>query len=283
MNRTPTVWERLGNLLAFGGVLAILMAGCYAVYGIAVGERTPFSLGGAEEVRPTVELVVAPPTLTPLGGVAVAESTATLLFQPPTPAPPTETLVPVLEATLPISATAEPPPDTPTVAPLPPSATLVPTPTSFPTSTSVPPTATVVPTSTPLPTIPPPPPTITPIPVTATPAFLFRVAAAGPDYSRGCTGPYIFGYLRDAVGNPLPGLRVRATNQFGAELPPSTSKTEPPGWYDIVISAERAVWYVQVVDAANDPLSPIVEVLNTGNFVQGSEACWHQVDFTRNN
>jgi hypothetical protein len=111
--------------------------------------------------------------------------------------------------------------------------------------------------------------------------FFFQATAAGPDYERGCEGHYVFGYVRDAAGNPLPGLRVRATNPFGLETSPATTQQEPRGWYAIAIPAERSFWYVQVVDAGNSPLSPPVEVLNTGNFVVGSEACWHQVDFAR--
>jgi hypothetical protein len=78
-------------------------------------------------------------------------------------------------------------------------------------------------------------------------------------------------------------MRVRAYNQAGYELAPATTKSDPPGWYDIPISAEPTTWYVQVVDAGNAPLSPSVSVVHTGNYVPGSEACWHQVDFTRSN
>ena len=81
----------------------------------------------------------------------------------------------------------------------------------------------------------------------------------------------------------MPGYFVRAYNEYGHEIPPSTSKVDPPGAYDVPISGGQSLWYVLIVDAANNPLSPVIEIQNTGNFVEGSEGCWHQVDFVRVN
>lgn len=273
MNRAPSCLERLGNALAFGLVLVIIVAGGVAVYRTVQPDQSLLSFGGSEQVRPTaIVLAAQQPTLTPFEGMRT-EPTPSPTTSPDasTPVPPTET--PTVEATASPTSTETPtatPTETATPSPSP-TATF----TAIPSATATPePSATPFPTETPLPTTVPP---------TAIPAFLFRVAAAGPDYGRGCEGYYLFGYVRDAAGNPLPGLRIRATNQYGFEAAPATTKQEPRGGYDIPISAERAFWYVQVVDAANDPLSPPVEVLNTGNFVAGSEGCWHQVDFVRVN
>lgn len=266
MNRssTPSPIERMGNALAFLLVFGILAFGGYFIYNIIFGEGDFISLGGADVVRPTEVVVVELPTLTPFAGggnTVPPPSSPTALFQQPTAAPPTATNTPIPSNTpLP---TSEPSPTVSPTSPIPPTPS-EPSPTSFPTST-------VPPTGTPLP------------PPTPVPQFLFRVGSVGPDYSRGCPGYYVFGYVRDSGGNPLPGLRIRVVSEFGYEIPPATTKTDPPGGYDVLISQQRSLWYVTVVDAANTPLSPAVEVLNTGNFVEGSEACWHQVDFVRVN
>lgn len=270
MNRSSTPMETLGNALAFLLIFGILGFGAYFVYSIIFGEGDLISLGGTNVVRPTEIVVVVPPTLTPFagGGTLAVPSSPTPLFQQPTAAPPTATATtPPTLTPLPTSESTPVLPPTPFVEP---TSALPPTP--IVTATPIEPSATPLPTETPLPTA---------IPPTAVPQFAFRPAAAGPDYSRGCSGFYIFGYVRDASGNPLPGLRVRVVSEFGLEIPPATTKTDPPGWYDVLISQNRSLWYVSVVDASNNALSPSVEVLNTGAFVDGSESCWHLVDFVR--
>jgi hypothetical protein len=123
----------------------------------------------------------------------------------------------------------------------------------------------------------------TTIPSTPTPAFDYRISLTTSDYSRGCQqGFYIFGYIRDSAGNPIAGELVQATNEYGHRIPAAASKADPPGWYDIVISADRSHWFVQMVDEGGNILSTTAQILNTGRFVDGSEACWHQVDFVKN-
>lgn len=251
MNRSPSFFDRAGTILAFTLVLVILAFGASSMVNILRGDWTLISFGGSEEVRPTAVLVLRQPTLTPFDGIVV---------------PPTATEMPQFPPLAEESSTPSTPTPEPTLAP---SATVTLTPTLTATETPIP-------TETPLPTETP---TETPIPPTATPSFLFRPTFVAPAYSRGCDGFYIFGYVRDGAGNPLPGLRIRVVSEFGTEIPPATSKVDPPGWYDVLISPQRALWYVQIVDASNAPLSPTVEILNTGAFVDGREACWHQVDF----
>ncbi len=271
MNANSSTVERLGTLLAFGFVLIILIVGCYTVAGVFYGGEALFSFGNGEEVRPTAVVVLIQPTLTPLSGASSSPASPTPLFQPPTPAAPSPTTETMGEEPIPPTFTPAPDPtEPPTATPVPPTVAL-PSPTSFPTSTPAPPTQTPV------------PPTQTPVPPSPTPPYLFRVSAAGPDFGRGCSGQYIYGYVRNAGGAPMSGIRVRAYNQWGYQLDPASSKVDPPGWYDIPITEEATLWYVQVVDAANNPLSPVVEVPHTGRFVEGSEACWHQVDFARTN
>lgn len=258
-------------MLAFGLVLAILVVGAYALYSTLWQKQTILSLWGTEEVRPTVPVVYRPPTLTvPADGIAVV-STGTPRFDQPTPAPPTQTLAPQISD---IATIGTGPERQPTAS------------ATYNAIATVAAMITLVPPTIPPPTIPPPPPTATPfptpIPVTATPSYLFYASAAGPDYSRGCNGFYVFGYLRDQSGTPLPGLRLQVWSQYAA-IPPVTTKVDPPGQYDAPISQDPMMWYVQVVDAGGAPLSPAVEVYNSGHFVDGSEACWHQVDFTRGN
>lgn len=128
----------------------------------------------------------------------------------------------------------------------------------------------------------------TPVPVVeevptdapATPPVSFQGTFIGPDFSQGCPGYYIMGYVYDQNGNPLPGIQVRVYNEF-QQITPATTKEEPVGWYDIVISEVEATWFVEVIDSNGTPLSAPVEVYNTGNYVEGSEGCRHRVDFKR--
>ncbi len=161
-----------------------------------------------------------------------------------------------------------PPPATPSPTPQPPIQPAVPT------APPVPPTAT----RRPLPTQPVTSPTPPPSP---TPSFPFIVLRQGPDFSKGCNGHYIYGYIYDRNGNPLPGVLVHVFDYYGNDFAPAVSKVDPPGWYDVLISGQRNTWVVEVVDEAGNQLSPRVEVLNTGRFVEGQEACWHRVDFQR--
>lgn len=239
--------EGRGSAVAFLLILLIVCGGAYWAYQAVREGGSLVSFGGTEVLRPTAIVVAAGlPTVTPLPGVP----TETPRFVPPTPA----LLTPV--------------PPSPT--PLPPIAVVSPAPTTEPTPTIA------------LDTTPTPTPTETAVPPTATPAFLFQPALHRPDFERGCNGHYIFGYIRDSAGNLLSGVLVHVYDQYGNDLGVAPSK-EPPdlGYYNFPISPVRDTWTVEVVDASGTPLSPPVEVLNTGGFVVGQEACWHQVDWLR--
>jgi outer membrane biosynthesis protein TonB len=291
MNQKISIVERLGNLLAFGLVLFILGIGAHLILSILRSEPTLFSpppipVGDVEQdvvalqpVAPYSPASRATPTaltiresIEPLAALAAAGAASD---EPP--------------ALPPLTSTTEPTETpTPTATPSPtaePTATPTPSPMPTPTATATPepsPTLEIIYwTATPEP-VPVPP---TPVPPTAearpAPTFPFQVTAAGTDFGRGCDDHYIFGFVRSQAGNPLPGLQIRALNEFGYEVTPAVTGENPPGWYQLPIWPGQAKWYVQVVDAANNPLSMPFEVRNTGNFINGQEGCWHRVDFGR--
>ena len=127
------------------------------------------------------------------------------------------------------------------------------------------------PSSTPRPTTRPAKvPTATPVEV-----LQFRLLSTQPDPSRpGCC--YVFGTIRDAKGNPLEGVLIRASNQW-TTLSPATSKGGAEiGQYDIPISQDKVTWYVILVDAAGSQISSQAVV----NF-DASVAGWYRVDWER--
>ncbi len=156
---------------------------------------------------------------------------------------------------------------TPTFTPSP---TPSPTPLHF-TPTPLPPTFT----PTPFPTYTPTPyftPTPTPVP------YLFTLAGpVRPAVERGCIGGSIFGYIKDAKGGLLAGVRVKVFNPWGYEAV-STSKGGPDlGYYDIILSTEPSIWYVVVVDEKGEELSPKVMIEHRAD----SPACHYQVDWVK--
>lgn len=231
----------------------ILLITCVGAYWVVQTVRTSGGLFsfGTEVITPT-PLTVTEPTFTPLTQLLPSP---TPVFDAPTPAPasPTATQQPVIAATIP-----------PTQPPAERTAT-----SAAEETEEAQPTESPTPADTPT---PPPSPT---------PAYPFRIIEQGPDYSRGCNGHYIFGYVYDENGNPLSGARIHVFDIYGNDIPPAPSKADPPGWYDILISSERDTWNVEVVDDSGNQISPRAEVVNTGNFVEGQEACWHRVDFQR--
>ncbi|HBY98352.1 MAG: hypothetical protein M5U01_13565 [Ardenticatenaceae bacterium] len=239
-----------GTALAFLLILVIVCGGAYWAYQAVQGGGSLVSFGGTEVLRPTAIVVATGlPTVTPLAAIP----SETPRFVPPTPA-----LLP------PMSPTATPlPPIAVATQPPAPTAVALSTPTAPPDVTpTVPPTETAVP--------------------TATPAFPFQLALQRPDFDRGCNGHYIYGYIRDSAGNLLPGVLVHVWDQYGNDLGVASSKEAPDlGYYNFPISPVRDTWTVQIVDPSGAALSPPVQVLNTGGFVVGQEACWHQVDWVR--
>ncbi len=227
-----------GYAFGFLIVLLIVILGFYVAYTGFVSSRE--ALHAQSTAAPTTAAVktLRPPT-------ATATATPVLL---PTPAP---GITATLTALVPVGVTESPSP-TGLPATEPPS---LPT----PEPPSPPPAE---------PTAAPPP---TPVPA---PTYQFRLLGARPDAGRaGCC--YIGGTIRDAAGNTLEGVRVRAYNEWQA-LEATSKGGVDLGHYDIPIGADRVNWYVIVVDAAGNPVSPQAVV----QFDPGA-AGWYWVEWQR--
>lgn len=98
-----------------------------------------------------------------------------------------------------------------------------------------------------------------------------------PAPERGCFIGSIFGFIKDASGNPLAGVRVKVFNPWGYEAV-SVSKGGPDlGYYDIILSTQPSIWYVVVISEDGRELSPRVTVEHREN----SPACHYQVDWVK--
>lgn len=210
------------------------------------------------------------PALT-VGGAASPSPTLTLAFTP-TPRP-TDTLSPL-------------PTETPTL--IPPTETPIPTqtpstlpPTLAATQTPLPPTKTPAPTATsksPTPTATPKPPV--PTPTHASTYRFLPVLPAWADPSHPCPGcpkapAYIVGYVTDAAGRPLAGVRLVCYNDWHRY---DVVASKGGGEYDFPIIQADTTWYVVVLDQSDQPISLAAPVT-----VTLTESCryilnWQRVD-----
>jgi hypothetical protein len=200
------------------------------------------------------------------GGLYLAFTALSGMLRQPGPvagatvaASPTAEIAPTLPATQAPGAT-----DTPFVVPTP----------IIPTSTPVPPTSTPRPRATRPPASPTPvaPP---PTPVPTLPSFPFRSLGVQPEaVDSGCG--LLYGYVQDAAGQRLEGVRVKAYNEW-LEIPPSPSKGGVDlGKYDLILGEQPVTWYIVVVDVAGNPLSG--QAILTWN---RDEACRYRLDWQR--
>jgi len=132
---------------------------------------------------------------------------------------------------------------------------------------------------------PPAPPMATASPaatstsVSTVPAFQYVPAGpASADLSHPCPGcplapVYIIGQVRDAGGNPLPGVRLICYNDWH-RYPVVVSKGS--GVYDFPIIQATTVWYVMVVNEDDQPISPAAAVS-----FDMSVACRYVLDWVR--
>lgn len=124
------------------------------------------------------------------------------------------------------------------------------------------------------------PPTPTPTASAAAVAYPF-VAAGEPRHTVGdCAGASIRGVVRDAAGNPLPGVRLWRYDQWGNEQVVETkSGDQDLGQYDFPLNDTPNVHYVQVVDVGGTIVSPVIEVQHR----QGAapDATCHWIDWVR--
>jgi hypothetical protein len=104
------------------------------------------------------------------------------------------------------------------------------------------------------------------------------VGPAHPDLSQPCPGcprapGYITGYVVDAAGIGLAGVRLVCYNDWHRY---PVVGTKGGGLYDFPIIQAETTWYVEILDEADQPLSPAAPV----NF-NPLEACWYRLDWQR--
>jgi hypothetical protein len=164
---------------------------------------------------------------------------------------------------------------------------------SIPTNTPVVPPTPAVPTATPVlitpaptanratPTLPVaaiPTPTETPGEPTPIPPGEYQYMPDGPVHSEcGRPSALIYGWVRDAQGENLEGVRVRVSDPWGNVAEAISKGGNEAGYYDIVRGMETVTWWVVVVDEASNPLSPVVTI----EPAQGASSCWYQLDWQR--
>ncbi len=137
------------------------------------------------------------------------------------------------------------------------------------TSTATPTAAPPSPTPTLTPTVPPPPPTPAPLPTptpvpTPTPLPPYPYVLDGSiRHDTACPGEYIIGVVRDARGNPIPGVTVRMEDEYGnGDTRVTKSNPGEVGRYEFVLAGPPRRIYVWVVDEGGNALSPRVEILH---------------------
>ena len=168
--------------------------------------------------------------------------------------------------------------------PLPTDTPLVPPTPAVPTATPVLPTPTPVPaTPTSVPIAAPSTPTETPSGPTSTPTLPappggYQYMPDGPVHSEcGRPSALIYGWVRDAQGENLEGVRIRVSDPWGNVAEAISKGGNEAGYYDVVRGMESVTWVVVVVDGAGNPLSPVITV----EPAQGAASCWYQLDWQR--
>lgn len=125
----------------------------------------------------------------------------------------------------------------------------------------------------------PAPPTPTPTPAVV-PSFAFLPLGDLRHGNDGCPGPSIRGAVRDAGGNPLPGVRIWRYDQWGNEQTVESKSAEADlGQYDFPLGDSANIHYVQIVDASGAPISPRVEVPHRQG--PAADAACHWIDWVR--
>jgi hypothetical protein len=108
------------------------------------------------------------------------------------------------------------------------------------------------------------------------PAYPFRLAGppnADPGYQNCC---YILGTVRDAAGNGLEGVQIRAFNEWNTLPPAPTKGGSEAGKYDIPIGRDVVTWYVMVLDAAGNQISSQVQIQFDPNQANGYRVDWQR-------
>jgi hypothetical protein len=215
-----------GYAVGFLVVLLVVILGLYVAF-------TGFMLSREATQSPQPEETAGPVAQASDTPAAPAASPTPTIFLLPTPVPGiTATLTAVA-----LPSVTEPAPETEATEP-------PPTPTEPP--------AGEPPTDTPSPVQPP-----TPVPM---PAFQFLLAGpvhADPDDPICC---YIRGTVKDAAGNGIEGVRVKAFNEWDSKPPALSKGGAELGEYNIPIGRDLITWYIIIVDGDGNQISSQVQV-----------------------
>lgn len=121
----------------------------------------------------------------------------------------------------------------------------------------------------------------TPAPsATALPNFPYVLAHTVRYTSGDCPGTYALGIVTDRAGNPLPGIHINMTDEYGNVF---TAATKPgpgdTGRYDFPMGGPARRFYMTIVDDAGRPQSQSVEILHDLPPQEGKGCRW--VDWRR--
>lgn len=124
---------------------------------------------------------------------------------------------------------------------------------------------------------PSPTPAVSPTP---TQAYLYALARPVRHSTGDCPGTYILGQVTDRAGNPLPDVRLYLVDQYGnAAMAISKSGATDAGRYDFPIGGPARRFFLTVIDAGGQQLSPQVEI--GYGLAPDPQATCHWVDWRR--
>jgi hypothetical protein len=92
-----------------------------------------------------------------------------------------------------------------------------------------------------------------------------------PSWSNCC---YIVGTVRDAAGNGLEGVQVKAFNEWNTLPPAGTKGGGEAGQYNIPIGRDVVRWEIIVVDAAGNQISSKVQIQFDPNVANAFRVDW---------
>ncbi len=103
-------------------------------------------------------------------------------------------------------------------------------------------------------------PTVTPT-ATLPAAYRYEPAGAVRHSSGDCPGIYILGTVTDRQGRPLADVRLKLTDEYGnTDVKTTKSVANDVGRYDFPIFGPARRFYLSIIGAQGEPLSPTVEI-----------------------
>ncbi|GEM_PF-3952030 len=100
---------------------------------------------------------------------------------------------------------------------------------------------------------------------------------AEPGAGGACVGHYIKGIVVNGEQAPVAGVTIVAVDEWGNKFV-ATSKSDPPGNYDIPINAIATTYQVYIVGPEGLPVSPVLSVAHDESLASLSAAC-HVIDW----